>query len=127
MAGVNIGNVVTAAIATAAAQAASSPNNDMQASDVNKVVSIAEDAARPIVREMQSRVDYITNNESLPKSWSFNAAVVAVLSSALTIYGALSDGLQMDKDQIILIGAGGTLISAAGWLIGRIRGKPIGE
>lgn len=123
----NIGAAVTAAIATGVLQAASAPTNSLQPHDAGQVTAIVEQAAKPIVKEMQARVDYITSNESLPASWSFNAAVLATVSSALTIYGALSDGLQLDKDQVILIGAGGTLLSALAWLIGRWRGKPIGQ
>lgn len=124
---IDLGRIVTAAIAAAATQAASSPTTELTQKDVPQVVDIAHEAVKPAVREAQARIDYIASQESLPTSWSFNAAVLAVVSSCLTIYGALADGYVASADNIILIGAGGTLLSAAGWLIGRIRGKPIGQ
>jgi hypothetical protein len=117
----------TAAIAAGTAAAATKSDNNMTQADVSKVVAAATPIVEAGLREAQSRVDYITNNESLPASWTFNSAILALLSSGLTLYGALSDGYQANADQIVVIGAGGTFLSAVGWFVGRWRGKPIGQ
>ncbi len=127
MAKLDIGKIVTAAVMAGVHQAATAPTNTLEPHDAGQVAAIVAAEARPAIQEVQAKVDYITNQESLPTSWSFNAAVVAVVSGALTIYGALSDGYIPTDDNLIIIGTVGTLISAAMWLIGRIRGKPIGQ
>ncbi len=127
MAKLDIGKIITAAVREGVSQAATAPTNSLEPHDVGQVAAIVEGVAKPAIQEAQARVDYITNQESLPASWSFNAAVVAVVSGALTVYGALSDGYIPASDNLVIIGTAGTLISATMWLIGRLRGKPIGQ
>lgn len=124
---VDFEKALNSAIAVAASATARDPRTDLAPKDVPAVVEVAKEMVKPVIADAQARYDYATNNESLPTSWSFNSAWIAVLSSGLTIYGALADGYVAADDNVILIGSGGMLISAAGWLIGRFRGKPIGS
>lgn len=128
MAGVDIGGVVTAAIAAAAAQAAASPDNDLKQQDVHKVVSVAQDAAKPVVRELQSRIDYITNNENLVQSWSFTGGLTAAVGAIGTILEKLWDGYQPAVDNPGLILPVVTVLGAGVVLYGRlVASKPIGQ
>lgn len=119
--------VATAAVAAGAAAAASDPRVLMDQEDVGQVVKAAEPVVKEAVREAQATVDYLTNNESLPQSWSFNTALTTVVSSALGIYGALSDGYDPSVDNLVLTGLLVSFISGVTGIYARVFvKKPIG-
>ncbi len=128
MAKIDLGNVLTAAIASAATQMAASPNNNLPQKDIPQIVDTAKEVAAPVLREAQARIDYITNNESLPTSYSFTGGLTAVLGAIGTVTTALYDGYDPASDNAILIPALVTVAGCAWVLYGRlVRNKPIGS
>jgi hypothetical protein len=124
---INLKETVTAAIAAGTATAASDPNSNVTHSDVPGVIAAASAAAAPAVQEAQSRIDYITNNESPFQSWGNAAGVTGTITALYGIVIALHDGFQPVEDQTLMITGIGAGVSAALWFVGRFRGKPIGE
>jgi hypothetical protein len=124
---INLKETVSNAIAASAAQAAADPNNSVDHADVPKVIAAAQAVAAPAVQEAQSRLDYITNNESPFQSWGNAAGVTGTITALYGIVIALHDGFQPIEDQTLMITGIGAGISAALFFIGRWRGKPIGE
>lgn len=124
---INLKETVSNAIAAGTAHAASDPSNNVDHSDVPKVIAAAKQVAAPAVAEAQSRIDYITNNENPFQSWGNAAGVTGTITALYGIVIALHDGFQPIEDQTLMITGIGAGISAALFFIGRWRGKPIGE
>ena len=124
---INLKETVSNAIAASAAQAAADPTNSVDHADIPKVIATAQQVAAPAVQEAQSRLDYLTNNESPFQSWGNAAGVTGTITALYGIVIALHDGFQPIEDQTLMITGIGAGISAALFFIGRWRGKPIGE
>lgn len=126
---IDLKTTITNAAATAATVAANDPNTSVSTNDIPAVVHAATNvvATSPEVREAQSRIDYITNNESPFQSWGNAAGVTGTITALYGIVIALHDGFQPIEDQTLMITGIGAGISAALFFIGRWRGKPIGE
>lgn len=124
---INLKETVSNAIAASAAQAAHDPAISVDHADIPRVIEAAQKVAAPAVRDAQSRLDYITDNESPFKSWGNAAGVTGTITALYGIVIALHDGFQPVEDQTLMITGIGAGISAALFFIGRWRGKPIGE
>lgn len=124
---INLKETVSNAIAASAAQAAADPASNVDHTDIPKVIATAQQVAAPAVQEAQSRIDYLTNNESPFQSWGNAAGVTGTITALYGIVIALHDGFQPIEDQTLMITGIGAGISAALFFIGRWRGKPIGE
>lgn len=128
MAKIDLGNVLTTAIASAATQMAADPGNKVSSKDVPAIVEAAKEVAEPLIKEAQAQYNYATNNESLATSYSFIGGLTSFLGALGVVSERLWDGYSPADDNTALMPALAIIIGSCVTLYGRLfRNKPLGQ
>lgn len=121
--GLIAGKVIEVVVGKALDKVASSHNTDMTKADVPAAKQIVTQA---VEKEIQSRVDHVTNNESFFQSRNMWGSFVGIVTAAEILRVYWTDGeVQSVQDWLIPIGA---IVTALTPLYSRyFAKKPIGE
>lgn len=129
MADIDLNRAISAAITAGVTAVAADPSTPLHQQQVPQVVDAANQVVQnlPSVKAAQATFDYATSNESPFASWGVYGAISSGFSGGYTILEALWDGFDPTNDKSSILTGGMALLACGLFLLGRYRGKPIGQ